>query len=117
MRIGDWSSDVCSSDHDCDGTDPKIPEVPAPVAGLDTMGVRSSLLGLIEALFARMVWAWRIKRWRFDRQMRSLREPGRARTSVEKGKSVSVRVALGGRRVIKRQHNKHKNRRANQIRQ
>src|SRR3546814_245822 len=66
---------------DCDGTDPKIPEVPAPVAGLDTMGVRSSLQGIIAALFARMVWAWRIKHWRFDRQMRRLREPRRRATS------------------------------------
>lgn len=70
-----------STEGDCDGTDPKIPEVPAPVAGLDTMGVRSSLVGIIEALFARMVWAWRIKHWRFDRQMRRLRERRRRATS------------------------------------
>src|SRR3546814_19663489 len=72
-----------STEGDCDGTDPKIPEVPAPVAGLATMGVRSSLRGIIEALFSRMGWACRIKPWRFDRPILRLpdhrkREIGRA---------------------------------------
>lgn len=70
-----------STESDCDGLDPKIPEVPAPIAVLDTKGVRSSLLGIIEAVVARIVWAWRIKHWRFDRQMRRLREHRRRATS------------------------------------
>ena len=70
-----------STEGGCEANDPKILEVPAPTAGLDTKGVRTSLLGIIEAVVARMIWAWRIKHWRFDRQMRRLRETGRRATS------------------------------------
>lgn len=68
---------LCSTEGDREGTDPKSPEVPAPIAALDTNGVRASLLGIIGAVIARLIWAWRIKHWRFDRQMCRLRETRR----------------------------------------
>src|SRR3546814_13757732 len=79
MRISDWSSDVCSSD------------------------LRSG--------------TGRNDRQRRNEQIADDREPQRARgdhrilgyradrKSVVEGKSVSVRVDLGGRRIIKKQKN------------
>lgn len=64
-----------------EGTGPKSPEVQAPISVLDTKGVHVSLLGIIGAVVARLIWAWRIKHWRFDRQMRRLRETRRRATS------------------------------------
>src|SRR3546814_16785133 len=78
MRISDWSSDVCSSDLDRGrrlgyGEPRGTAEQPAPSRG---SGRRSG----------------------------GAREPARAgdRKSVVSGKSVSVRVDLGGRRFIKK---------------
>src|SRR3546814_7101248 len=74
LRISDWSSDVCSSDRPA-----RCPflrrEVPGP---LDVCGEGEPLPG-------------------------SPRDPvGQDRKSVVQGKSVSVRVDLGGRRIIKK---------------
>src|SRR3546814_17904887 len=89
MRISDWSSDVCSSDlgfpaapvADCVVADRLLRE-----PGLRTMG-RPPRPGRLRGL---------------DVQGRDggCCIPG-DRKSVVKGKSVSVRVDLGGRRVIK----------------
>ena len=46
-----------STESDCERTDPKSPEVPAPIAVLDTKGVHSSLLGIIGAVVARLICA------------------------------------------------------------
>src|SRR3546814_20042890 len=98
MRISDWSSDVCSSDLDArartHAARPRPPEVhlerqgPPPPEGP---------LGAPEPLHLPA----------------APEEPGgageggaggerRDRKSVVKGKSVSVRVDLGGRRIIKK---------------
>src|SRR3546814_5830164 len=84
MRISDWSSDVCSSDLVlADAFDHPAPDLLAEVPGLDVFGEDRALgvglhhLGLVGHL-------------------------GKDRKSVVWGKSVSVRVDLGGRRVIKK---------------
>src|SRR3546814_14592928 len=83
MRISDWSSDVCSSD------------LAANDATLATVALRPRLIWgpgdphLLPGLVARA----RAGRLRLI--------DGGDRKSVVEGKSVSVRVDLGGRRIIK----------------
>src|SRR3546814_17024301 len=109
MRISDWSSDVCSSDllsglrqpesetgeqqdqHDqqqpCRAGDRGM--VPGQSRDLAGPGHHCAVTDRIE---------------RPDRQQRLDRK------SVVSGKSVSVRVDLGGRRIIKQKNKKIKNR-------
>src|SRR3546814_12509416 len=81
MRISDWSSDVCSSD---------LVEADRLAIGHRVLDDRPHqlriFLGLAEAA-----------------RVRNLRpEAVLDRKSVVEGKSVSVRVDLGGRRIIKK---------------
>src|SRR3546814_15117852 len=99
MRISDWSSDVCSSDLQIGG---------------DTAG---------ERFFLRI--GQRIGHRRFDEAGRDaidgdvagckfLRQRLRQdRKSVVKGRSVSVRLDLGGRRIIKKKNQQVDRRSAN----
>src|SRR3546814_16342322 len=99
MRISDWSSDVCSSDLWCR----RRPWASATRSGRrryrpsqhDQVGVERA--GLLEGFEDRD----ENRRRRADRVDR-LDDVGklRERKSVEKGKRVSVRVDLGGRRII-----------------
>src|SRR3546814_15060268 len=102
MRISDWSSDVCSSDLRCADADarprlglaaPGQPDAPA-ARGRRTRGVparqsraRRHLYGYVAKLGNRGL-------------ARSV-----DRKSVVEGKRVSVRVDLGGRRIIKKKQN------------
>src|SRR3546814_13180483 len=104
MRISDWSSDVCSSDlrvqrHEVLGAGGDVGDVGIPVV-VDVgepiaVGARPVPLHLTSVAVRRR--RGRLGRWR-DRK------------SVVSGKSVSVRVDLGGRRIIKK---KKKNRQRN----
>src|SRR3546814_16061241 len=98
MRISDWSSDVCSSDLLADAfVVQQITIAPQHEAGLiagqgsgdrDEAALR---LG-IDVLYPQA-----------DQEIEGL-----DRKSVVEGKSVSVRVDLGGRRIIKKKKtNKH----------
>src|SRR3546814_17041146 len=117
MRISDWSSDVCSSDL---FDDPVIEIAITPNRG-DCLGVRgvardlaAAGLGPLKPLQAATVRghlespiAWR-RDLPADRQHACPHVAGRSfggtrngdRKSVGSGKSVSVRGALEGRRVI-----------------
>src|SRR3546814_11176416 len=110
MRISDWSSDVCSSDlfagreRLVDEQDSRVrtmishlstglAEVEAQVAALGDAGVvQTEQLGVSVS--------------QLKEALNSISQPlsdsdtGTDRKSVVKGKSVSVRVDLGGRRVI-----------------
>src|SRR3546814_8522479 len=92
MRISDWSSDVCSSDLDGIGA-----EVPMDqVTGTDP---------LVEEAEGNMIPTVRIAKpvgWP-DGAVPAAAED---RKSVVEGKSVSVRVDLGGRRIIKKKNTK-----------
>src|SRR3546814_13326465 len=88
MRISDWSSDVCSSDLQFDATNAKrvtdainaaIPNSASMIDGA-SIAIRASGNG--------------------DERMRLMSKIDRK--SVVSGKSVSVRVDLGGRRSIKK---------------
>src|SRR3546814_12150061 len=87
MRISDWSSDVCSSDL---VVTPELGRGEPHDLELDAVWVAG-----VEALVDRVVAG-------------SLQRTGGLqaldRTSVVWGKSVSVRVDLGGRRVVKKKH-------------
>src|SRR3546814_6844546 len=96
MRISDWSSDVCSSDlrlpadhaTDTPPDDPPAPAVPSQGAPDGTPVAQKPATGPVAGR----------------------RRPGGAgvagdRKSVVEGKRVSVRVDLGGRRVIKKKTN------------
>src|SRR3546814_18476772 len=101
MRISDWSSDVCSSD------------LPCP-SGLDLQ--QAGRKALVDADRA----AGRVRNCPFLRRQHdharhfgafggggpARRQPRLDRKSVVSGKSVSVRVDLGGRRIIKKKNKK-----------
>src|SRR3546814_14397817 len=85
MRISDWSSDVCSSDL-----------IAAETGNQD----RSSIY---EGAF--MEHDERAKLSPVDEtEQLEMPDPEQDRKSVVEGKSVSVRVDLGGRRFIIKQH-------------
>src|SRR3546814_16296783 len=104
MRISDWSSDVCSSDL----TRLRF----APVRDGDFAGL---LAYMDEAHFL----AFGVERVAGERRIVARRRVVAAesergemlasqdRKSVGEGKSVSVRVDLGGRRIIKNNNIKH----------
>src|SRR3546814_20181471 len=96
MRISDWSSDVCSSDL----AGPKIFRAPALRDQVDRLGRAA---GEDNFLLAPTDEA----RPAPPRRRIGERHFGRAeRTSVVSGKSVSVRVDLGGRRIMKKENTK-----------
>src|SRR3546814_14260082 len=95
MRISDWSSDVCSSDlfleqhnQDCEERDAAYNLDQAKVA-IGSGGVTGA--GLFEGTQTRL---YIVPEQHTDFIFTD-------RKSVAKGKSVSVRVDLGGRRTIK----------------
>src|SRR3546814_12241945 len=93
MRISDWSSDVCSSDLVYLDLDTVVAGDLAPLAGWD-----AGPFGLC-ANFTRLAGhsAWPC---RYGSCVMSLAE-GDWKSGVS-GKSVSVRVDLGGRRIIEK---------------
>src|SRR3546814_11971254 len=93
MRICDWSADVCSSDLDASALPPDEPlrirlEM-NHAAALSALGDRKTARAALESLYDRR------------RKARGEREPTE-RKSVVSGKSVSVRVDLGGRRITQK---------------
>src|SRR3546814_3117969 len=95
MRIGDWSSDVCSSD------------LAAPCGLTPPNPLRGTMRGPVRRCIIRTHLSIRIKGYKPDVQhplhLRvGLRRPSGDRKSVVEGKSVSACVDLGGRRLINR---------------
>src|SRR3546814_4140318 len=80
MRISDWSSDVCSSDLSSGGSLPNAASPPSASRLISRSTRASARLSGLDASNAR------------DRK------------SVVEGKSVSVRVDFGGRRIIKKKN-------------
>src|SRR3546814_15926913 len=112
MRISDWSSDVCSSDL----AHPALRETAdgGAVRFLRPYGARRSRprhsrqRGCAAASAYRPVDGHLSVRWRnhASRQCRIGTADPADRTSVVKGKSVSVRVDLGGGRLFKKKKKK-----------
>src|SRR3546814_16689790 len=105
MRISDWSSDVCSSD--------------LHRGGIARNGIASDLAVVLRTLWFRgqarhELGSAILGGQRQPGQGRGKDVPGRRcslygidRTSVVSGKSGSVRVDLGGRRIIHKKNNKN----------
>src|SRR3546814_18939270 len=92
MRISDWSSDVCSSDL-----------LARPRAAVDDHLARLYGVDLLHPGESRRADLLYVPA---PGGGGSALDRGRDRKSVVKGKSVSVRVDLGGRRIIKKNTNK-----------
>src|SRR3546814_13767465 len=98
MRISDWSSDVCSSDLARQrGTEPALFHRRRVVAIRATGGDAAPRSGRAEDHLPRVRTGIAGRRTRDRRRSAAL-----DRKSVVSGKSVSVRVDLGGRRIIKK---------------
>src|SRR3546814_18047473 len=107
MRISDWSSDVCSSDLAAPGHGDGAPDLDREhrADGVRDLPDEEPELHLraAEAVAARH-GAPAPERGDHDPQRQ------RDRKSVVEGKSVSVRVDSGGRRLIKKNKETHKDR-------
>src|SRR3546814_11217223 len=112
MRISDWSSDVCSSDLNSPPGISDNPTIEAqsplwrrpaviwlllyPFAWLGLFGISGMLWYLPAGLRLGPLWLLPRRMW-----------PAMAvvdRKSVVSGKSVSVRVEVGGRRIVKKKN-------------
>src|SRR3546814_18699524 len=97
MRISDWSSDVCSSDLPHVARVEILPRL-AVDPELNPQRVRiGNLVGGHDPGSDRCEAVVRL----VEQTVREMIEP-EDRKSVVEGKSVSVRVELGGRRIIKK---------------
>src|SRR3546814_1898128 len=94
MRISDWSSDVCSSDLTAEQ------QIPVAAAQLPPQQGRSHRRQQHRANFRNHGGLTQIHRVALDQDARAQGD----RKSVVSGKSVSVRVDLGGRRIIQKTH-------------
>src|SRR3546814_15385423 len=112
MRISDWSSDVCSSDlsvkslydcagRNCSGGDALCTQPDGAVASgaclVSASGARYGAQGRRAIPSSHRRHRWRTQP---DRICRGL--SGKERKSDVEGKSVSVSVSRGGRRMIKK---------------
>src|SRR3546814_12880243 len=106
MRISDWSSDVCSSDLEEEALAAERSDMQkgARLAG-ELTTVSELLLGSEGGLSQLRQAARRLDRMAAEHPLlaEALASLDRAdRKSVVEGKSVSVRVDLGGRRILKK---------------
>src|SRR3546814_20968285 len=101
MRISYWSSDVCSSDLDLPGCRPTRPLPRQSSRGGQIYKCRARRRRL-HATAPSMFRSFGNSANGTVHQSRVFPCPDRK--SVVEGKSVSVRVDLGGRRIIKKKH-------------
>src|SRR3546814_12811357 len=111
MRISDWSSDVCSSDLPYKECSCRIKAVEPRqcLAGLDILARRkwAAAPAMNKDLHARFVMAG-AKAHMIGGAFIS-KGDRKDRKSVVEGKSVSVLVDLGGRRILKKKKQKKQN--------
>src|SRR3546814_15528985 len=104
MRISDWSSDVCSSDLEKGGS------FPGTAFSVRQYEFRSGGLQHLHDLVLRSRFVDVFHRRQFPRETADRRfEALTDRKRVVSGKSVSVRVGLGGRRILpKKRHTQYR---------
>src|SRR3546814_17164291 len=100
MRISDWSSDVCSSDLELPNGVFQVQVIEHHRIQVTHQRAKSVLQIEAMLLKVRRGIANGVGLVRLDAQQTGPRAEDRK--SVVKGKSVSVRVDLGGRRIIKK---------------
>src|SRR3546814_11430926 len=109
MRISDWSSDVCSSDLPIVARDSGAAIAARRGGVVDQVDATSIVIRATEDLDAGKsgVDIYRLQKFQRSNQNTCVNpRPLVDRESVEAGKSVSVRVDLGGRRTNKKTNNK-----------
>src|SRR3546814_11578570 len=114
MRISDWSSDVCSSDLSSDlalvlaagQVLADLPEGYATVANFRSKGVPRPNRILLSGSFFIYVVGSAVLSYVLLRNAPDALKMAADRKSVVEGKSVSVRVDLGGRRIFKKKKKK-----------
>src|SRR3546814_19226702 len=102
MRISDWSSDVCSSDLSDAGSVPTS----SCSANSGTTAAASRIKLTIGGVRDSVRLIRRLRRFSILQQYYPMRSARSEERRV--GKSVSVRVDLGGRRIIKKKKNRDK---------
>src|SRR3546814_19811501 len=101
MRISDWSSDVCSSDlADSEGRGESLADVAGHAMPAQSHAAPAHALGHERE-------ARRVLEADEDSEAGESDREEPERKSVGSGKSVSVRVALGGGRTIKKKKQPH----------
>src|SRR3546814_16738542 len=102
MRISDWSSDVCSSDLGGSLLQTGVREIAKVLKGEFRMTCNQNLVIANVAARDRGEIDKLVEKYGLD----GYKQQSGDRKSVVEGKSVSVRVDLGGRRIIKKKKNK-----------
>src|SRR3546814_18164715 len=105
MRISDWSSDVCSSDLYSSVLRGILKREKVRLKNLIIVGDKVKIIPTSET---EAVLVGINERKSILSRADHLSQQKEDRKSVEKGKSVSVRVALGSRRSIKKKKSKDK---------
>src|SRR3546814_15243314 len=96
MRISDWSSDVCSSDLSSRRSDDRLISTTEPAAAPAAPATANTQVSAGPTRCVRK----RQPCQRFANRLGSVKIAPADRTSVVQGKNVSVRVDLGGRRIL-----------------
>src|SRR3546814_16483044 len=113
MRISDWSSDVCSSDLHVFFAEREASKIPKladslalrTVASVGIVGAGTMGIGIAMSFASAgiSVVLHDLSAESLTRAAETIRD----RKSVVSGKSVSVRVELGGRRIINKKNQEH----------
>src|SRR3546814_18322503 len=101
MRISDWSSDVCSSDLRSSRLASSWRTTSVHLTETTQGPSCRSNPSYVSSISAEPPECLEKRHWRSSRTIRASTD----RKSVVSGKSVSVRVDLGGRRIIKKKKN------------
>src|SRR3546814_15292765 len=112
MRISDWSSDVCSSDLDCQEPHRDIGRLEKPF-DVDHRREPDAVLPQRmelehQSLIEKAGVGGESEVGAAGNGINGFAEGAQDRKSVVQGKSVSVRVDIGGRRIIKKKKKKNR---------
>src|SRR3546814_13554131 len=106
MRISDWSSDLCSSDLFRFQPGPNFWRRSLDFGAISDIQEISQRIRDHHAQGQKFGPGWNLKRGRGG--IREVEFHAQDRKSVVQGKSVLARVALGGRRIIKKKKRDHR---------
>lgn len=97
---------LCVTVHEQSRADSRTLSPDVPTNRIDTSLVRSSPWRVVEAIGARMVWAWRAKHWRFKRQVHHLENVAKRRKRSQYGEIGAITRAFELSDLILGSHDK-----------